>query len=481
VVGSDPYPNLATGDEIPGTRKWSTNETSWGQFYENSVWAGWRCPTIYGPNGDPYAAESNGYDNSVGKWFRVCVKNPWREPVNPQVQANYEKLKSDAQAAALALSEQWNKEHEGEQKCFPWGPITSPSGGTESGGVCANVVGSPKPITSQSNSETRTATASDSSTAVLYSQDPLPQYANGQEIPGTRVNGQVSISCPSGSGSSIEVNATTKAVYTYCSKNWTPTRVTQAVSDTSTMVSQSDSTTATASQTQSVPTPKTSSVDTATAVASSDPIDFKGSIKQIAEVVQTLEISNTEETAINNVTAKLASIKTTSKLVKIVLPNSQDLEEIAVSLTPAVCKVSGLVVQPKKAGTCSISYTFEGESGNSFETTKKVVFTNDPNKLAAAAKTTKTFTLVGTREANCTSQDVNSNLVSASVVVPPTGGTGSSKYIYKPGTISKGSKGASVSAGVRELWAKATFQSPYVFQSSTPWYSDIEITCSYQG
>jgi hypothetical protein len=239
--------------------------------------------------------------------------------------------------------------------------------------------------------------------------------------------------------------------------------------------------TVTASQTQSTPAPKTSTVDTATAVTSSDPIDFKGSIKQIADVIQTLEISNTEEAAINNVTAKLASIKTTSKLVKIALPNSQDLTEVAVSLTPAVCKVSGLVVQPKKAGTCQISYTFEGESGNSFETTKKVVFTNDPNKLAAAAKTTKTFTLVGTREANCTSQDVNSNLVSASVIVPPTGGTGSSKYVYKPGTISKGSKGASVSAGTREYWTKATFESPFVYQSSSTWYADVEITCSYSG
>ena len=376
VVGSDPYPNLATGDEIPGTRKWSTNETSWGQFYENSVWAGWKCPTIYGPNGDPYAAENNGFDNSAGKWFRVCVKNPWREPINPQVQANYEKMKSDAQAAALVLSEQWNKEHEGEQKCFPWGPLTSPSGGTESGGICANVVGAAKPITSPADSETRTATTSDSSTAVLYTQDPLPQYANGQEIPGTRVNGQVNINCPSGSGSSIEANATTKAIYTYCSKNWTPTRITQAVPDSTTASSQSASSTVVSPQSQTTTASKSSNSETATASAfvSSDPIDFKGSIKQIADVVQTLDLSNSEAAAISNVTAKLANIKTTSKLVKISLPNSPVLTESAVSLTPTVCKVSGLTVQPKKAGTCQISYTFEGESGHSFETTKKVTF-----------------------------------------------------------------------------------------------------------
>jgi hypothetical protein len=79
VVGADPYPNLATGAEIPGTRTWSTSETSWAQFATTSMRVGWACPTIYGPNGDPYAAENNGFDNTTGKWFRVCVKNPWRE------------------------------------------------------------------------------------------------------------------------------------------------------------------------------------------------------------------------------------------------------------------------------------------------------------------------------------------------------------------------------------------------------------------
>lgn len=79
VVGADPYPNLATGAEIPGTRTWSTSETSWAQFATNSMRSGWSCPTIYGPNGDPYAAENNGFDSAVGKWYRVCVKNPWRE------------------------------------------------------------------------------------------------------------------------------------------------------------------------------------------------------------------------------------------------------------------------------------------------------------------------------------------------------------------------------------------------------------------
>jgi hypothetical protein len=155
VAGAtDPYPNIATGGEVPGTRIWSTSETSWTQFYNNTNSANWRCPVIYGPNGDPYAGESNGFDSSTGKWFRVCVKNPWREPILKSVQTNYELQKSTAMAEALAKSQAWNAENPGKQKCFQWGPITSPSGGTESGGVCANPVGN-----SSGNSNTDTSTS----------------------------------------------------------------------------------------------------------------------------------------------------------------------------------------------------------------------------------------------------------------------------------------------------------------------------------
>jgi hypothetical protein len=125
------------------------------QFYNNTNAASWRCPVIYGPNGDPYAAENNGFDSGTGKWFRVCVKNPWREPIPRSVQTNYETQKSAAIAEALAKSQAWNTENPGKQKCFEWGPLTNPSGGTESGGVCANPVG-----VSSGTSQTDTRTVS---------------------------------------------------------------------------------------------------------------------------------------------------------------------------------------------------------------------------------------------------------------------------------------------------------------------------------
>jgi hypothetical protein len=105
-----------------------------------------------------------------------------------------------------------------------------------------------------------------------------------------------------------------------------------------------------------------------------------------------------------------------------------------------------------------------------------------PAPAPTASKVLKYFTITATRDANCTSRDVSSKLTSARLIVPSSGGgTGSAKYVYKPGSLSQGSHGASVSAGVREYWTKATFQSPFVYQSSSTWYADVEITCSYLG
>lgn len=150
---TDPYPNIPTGGEIPGTRIESTNETSWPQFASSTASAQWRCPVIYGPNGDPYAAENNGFDAVSGKWFRVCVKNPWREPIPRSVSTTFEVQKAAVIADALRMSQAWNAENPGKQRCFQWGPLTNPSGGTESGGVCANPVG-----VSSGTSETLTRT-----------------------------------------------------------------------------------------------------------------------------------------------------------------------------------------------------------------------------------------------------------------------------------------------------------------------------------
>jgi len=209
---SDPYPNLSAGTEIPGTRIWSTTETSWGDFYEHTVntlkpgYVGdsWKCPAVQTPNGDPYGGDSNGQDPVTGKWFRVCIKNPWKEPRDPIKWASYEKFKSDLQAAALAESQAWNAANPGKQKCIQWGPLTDPDGGISSGGVCANPVaaGAGTTVTTQESE----AVVGPSPPVAIPTSAPVPvptaneysKYGNG--APFTIVlPGQLSTSqCPTG-------------------------------------------------------------------------------------------------------------------------------------------------------------------------------------------------------------------------------------------------------------------------------------------
>jgi hypothetical protein len=243
------------------------------------------------------------------------------------------------------------------KRCNSW------SGFGESGQECAYV-----PIQNNTLGGMTTTSSGDTSTSVLRKTTEVV-VATISSIPGQTQaeweNSEVykSFSCPSGSGRAITIDL--KGTTSNADDVWSVNCV-QIQSNPS---DNSDSTTA-----QIPPRITALSNETNTVAITSDAIDFKGSIKQIADLVEALDLSASEDAAIATVTLKLANLKTTSKLVKIALPNSPDLTEVAKSLTPSVCKVSGLVIQPKKVGTCQISYAFVGESGNSFETTKKVAF-----------------------------------------------------------------------------------------------------------
>lgn len=58
--------------------------------------------------------------------------------------------------------------------------------------------------------------------------------ANAGEVTGTRVSGDVAINCPAGSGRGIEMNVTTKEVWSYCVEIERPTQeqITQRVTET---------------------------------------------------------------------------------------------------------------------------------------------------------------------------------------------------------------------------------------------------------
>lgn len=232
---TDPYPELNAGDEIPGTRVWSTTETTMAEFFQNTYRTGWACPRIETPNGDPYAMDGNGFDEAAQKWFRVCLKNPWRV-YDAAAWDAYRASVAAAQAAAEAASRAWNSANPGRQKCVQWGPFTDPYGGVSSGGVCANPVPagtapsgsesvSSSPVTEtdinlgSSNSEV----ASSSSPIVALPVDPTPPGESayrGSGYPYTQVvEGQVGVSgCPSGfqAANGLIVDVGTHKVYTEC-------------------------------------------------------------------------------------------------------------------------------------------------------------------------------------------------------------------------------------------------------------------------
>jgi hypothetical protein len=248
---TDPFPGVANGSEIPGTR------VSGQQ-------------SISRPSGSGSGIEVNA---TTKETFTYCVKT-WRSTETIDAEAKYRSDLAAAQAAALAQSQAWNAANPGQQKCFQWGPITSPSGGTSSGGVCANPVGSAPsssgstgstPTTSggttSSTSETRTATT----TPIASTPDPLPNVVNGAELPGTRVSSAPgdseatfyassayqSHTCPTGSGRGIGVDLAfttdrSKHVrYVYCVKTWNPSTVeatTSANNETKTVTASSTST-----------------------------------------------------------------------------------------------------------------------------------------------------------------------------------------------------------------------------------------------
>jgi hypothetical protein len=181
------------------------------------------------------------------------------------------------------------------------------------------------------------------------------------------------ISCPSGSGksSSINLNGTISISddfwVTICVEVANSETI-QIASDTNTINgSPIDSTTVVSNFSESVTAVSASAI-------TEDPISYSGTMSEILGIAKTLEMTSQELNAIATVSAQLSAIKTNNKIVKVSLPNSLALKEVAKTLTPAVCKVSGLTVQPLRSGNCLVSYFFEGTSGNEFTTTKKLVF-----------------------------------------------------------------------------------------------------------
>jgi hypothetical protein len=131
---TDPFPGVEHMGEIPGTRisspAWS-QQAQWESTatYQNYLAVG--CPEGSG--------RAIAVDVAVMVWSNYCVKT-WRSQAVIRAWEKYYSDEAEGRANAYEQSLAWNKANPGKQKCFSYGPLTSPDGGTTSGGVCANAV-----------------------------------------------------------------------------------------------------------------------------------------------------------------------------------------------------------------------------------------------------------------------------------------------------------------------------------------------------
>ena len=414
------------------------------------AWNAWR---IGGNTWEQFKSSGGSYDPSA------AIAN----------EENYRLAVRAAQAAAEEESKAWNAANPGKQKCVQWGPITNPNGGTSSGGVCANPVGT-SAVTSNTETSTSTSTtnnsqsgttANDSRTAqtvtqtsnqrVLISETPailvatantpcpnggFPDYSSGAygrvyscspypagSITGISINvqtGQVTyslygnatpsntssnrndsstvstnsnttsnnssatssstgdslrfvgdVSCPNSSTGftrGIEINVTTKQIYTTCS----PLKISQQLSETST-VSQ-------------LPKQTTLVVDSGTVTkavtlfgvqvtATDNSVKATGSINSVTAAVQAIVVDSSEAKAITTVFDKLSSVKSQTTLKTISLPKAPDLVDISYSTESSkVCLIKGNKISKKSNGQCEVKVVAEDSDGNTFESSKVIVF-----------------------------------------------------------------------------------------------------------
>ncbi len=143
IAEVDPFPNLALGAEIPGTRVDGQIEITCPEGSSRGILA----------------------DVSAQREYTVCNKS-WRPSAEIQADIDFQTAQRDATAAAEAESKAWAEAHPGQQKCIQWGPIVHANGvSTASGGVCAN----PVPVPAGSIIDSTTATVTETSTPLVTS------------------------------------------------------------------------------------------------------------------------------------------------------------------------------------------------------------------------------------------------------------------------------------------------------------------------
>jgi len=159
----DPFPNVSSGAEIPGTRIWGLPGASQSAYEASAEYLAWTSTNCAPGSGNAGGVDMNFTEtHSDDRHYNYCVKT-WRPSAEIQADIDFQNAQRAATAAAEAESKAWAEAHPGQQKCIQWGPIVHANGvSTASGGVCAN----PVPVPAGSTNDTTTSTVTETSTSL---------------------------------------------------------------------------------------------------------------------------------------------------------------------------------------------------------------------------------------------------------------------------------------------------------------------------
>lgn len=224
---SDPFPGIARGQEIPGTRVSSAPGESWESFNAGAG-ASHSCPSGSGRGMETDLRGTISQSDDIRSYY--CVKT-WEAPDTTAAWNDFNQRKAAAQAAAQVESAAWNAANPGKQKCVQWGPLTDPNGGVHQGGVCANPVELPEGSQVPSNpaGTVGEGDVEDAANALPTTPSNPADPAAGESAGGAPrgsgypftqvIEGQVGTAgCPSGfqAANGLIADASTKKTYTEC-------------------------------------------------------------------------------------------------------------------------------------------------------------------------------------------------------------------------------------------------------------------------
>lgn len=151
----------------------------------------------------------------------------------------------------------------------------------------------------------------------------------------------------------------------------------------SNLLSNSDSSTALSETTTAVATSDSATVQVKTNLNNNSTfnpsldavsLQLKGNSKELSSLASKIEESKQQIQQIQIVLTKVDQVASKSYSSSIKLPVSKTLTEVGTSLTPSVCSVVNNVITRITKGLCTVSYQLQSESGNSYTTTKQVLF-----------------------------------------------------------------------------------------------------------